>query len=63
MKVFCLTDSIYKKIALIESSESVKHLRNAKKEVLLAIRTLIDIALCDRIEKTEEKPPEKVEIE
>lgn len=61
MKLFCLRDAICTKIALIESSEPIKHLRNAKKKVLLAIRALLDMAICE-IEKREEKP-EKVEIE
>ena len=50
MKAFCAMDAIHKKIVLIESSEPVKHLRNAKKEVLLAIRALIDTAI-NKIEK------------
>ena len=54
MKAFCAMDAIHKKIVLIESSEPVKHLRNAKKEVLLAIRALIDTAI-NKIEKAEEK--------
>ncbi len=61
MKVFCLMDSIHKKIAFIESSETAKHLRNAQKEVMLAIRALLDTAICE-MEKAEEKP-EKVEVE
>lgn len=49
MMSFCLVDTVCKKIALIESSEAAKHLRNAKKEVLLAIRALIDTTISVRL--------------
>lgn len=59
VKSFCLMDKIYKKMALIESSEPIRHLRNAKKEVLFAMRALIDAAI-DEIEKKNRKAEGKV---
>jgi len=54
MMLFCLRDFVRKNIAYIQSSEPVKHLRNANKEVLLAVRSFIDMAICE-IDKSEKK--------
>lgn len=52
-------NDIYKKVALIQSSETAKHLRNAKKEVLLAVRAVIDTT----VEKIEKKNKELSDIQ
>ncbi len=56
-KLCSIFDDIHK-----ENDDIIKHIKNAKKEVLLAIRAGIDKAI-NNIDKKEKKKPRKVKVE